>query len=261
VFRSLRAAADLADLTLRCASSAGEPLTPDVNEWAETALGTQVHDHYGQTETGMTVNNHHRPDLAQPIKPGCMGRAMPGWSLHVLAVDADVESAAGEAGRLAIDMNASPLAWFHGYHEAPAATASKFSEDGRWYYTGDVASVDENGDFHFASRDDDVIIMAGYRIGPFEVESVLNGHPAVLESAAVAAPDEIRGEVLEAYVVLNEGFVSGPELAVELQQLVKTQLAAHAFPRVVHFTDGLPKTPSGKVQRFVLREQLRAARS
>ena len=160
-------------------------------------------------------------------------------------------------GRIAVDWPASPLAWFHGYYEAPDATASKFSADGRWYHTGDTASIDADGDFHFTARDDDIIIMAGYRIGPFEVESVLNGHPAVLESAAIAVPDEIRGELLEAHVVLNAGFDASPELEGDLQQLVKQKLAAHAYPRNVIFAEALPKTPSGKIQRFVIRDERR----
>lgn len=258
VYRSLKAASsDIPELALRRASSAGEPLTPDVNEWAVGALGVAVHDHYGQTEAGMLINNHHHDDLARPLKIGSMGREMPGWSMHVLETDRDEPAEIGVVGRIAVDMTASPLAWFHGYHEAPDATATKFSTDGRWYHTGDTASVDADGDFHFTSRDDDLIIMAGYRIGPFEVESVLNGHPAVLESAATAVPDEIRGELLEAHVVLNEGYAPSPDLAAELQQLVKTKLAAHAYPRNLLFADALPKTPSGKIQRFVLRDQRR----
>src|SRR4029079_17266582 len=134
---------------------------------------------------------------------------------------------------------------------------SKFSADGRWYHTGDTSGIDVDGDFHFTARDDDIIIMAGYRIGPFEVESVLNGHPAVLESAAIAVPDEIRGELLEAHVVLNAGFDASPELEGDLQQLVKQKLAAHAYPRNVFFVEALPKTPSGKIQRFVIRDQRR----
>jgi len=116
---------------------------------------------------------------------------------------------------------------------------------------------DEDGYFHFSARDDDVIIMAGYRIGPFEVESAMATHPAVAESAVIAVPDEVRGEVIEAYVVLRNGYAGSPEMAREIQQWVKTRFAAHAYPRAVHFTDMLPKTPSGKIQRFVLKQQRR----
>ncbi|MEW1719138.1 AMP-binding protein [Streptomyces sp. NPDC093109] len=257
VYRSLRASGvPVPDgLALRHASSAGEPLTPEVNAWAGEAFGIQVHDHYGQTEAGMLVNNHQLPALRRPVRPGSMGHPMPGWSLHVLYEDRDEIAPAGTVGRIAADLAASPLAWFRGYEGDPAKSAEKFSPDGRWYYTGDVGRVDEEGYFHFSSRDDDVIIMAGYRIGPFDVESVLVTHPAVVECAVVAAPDEVRGEVLEAYVVLRDRAEASDQLAVELQQLVKKRFAAHAYPRTVHFTDHLPKTPSGKIQRFVLRRR------
>ncbi|AXG81603.1 AMP-binding protein [Streptomyces paludis] len=259
VYRSLRASGVPvpAGLALRRASSAGEPLTPEINAWAEEAFGIQVHDHYGQTEAGMLVNNHQLPSLRSPVRPGSMGHPMPGWSLRVLYEDRDEIAPTGTVGRIAADLGASPLAWFKGYEGDPVKSAEKFSPDGRWYYTGDVGRVDEEGYFHFSSRDDDVIIMAGYRIGPFEVESVLVTHPAVVECAVVAAPDEVRGEVLEAYVVLQEGAEASDQLTSELQQLVKTRFAAHAYPRTVHFTDQLPKTPSGKIQRFVLRQQRR----
>ncbi|WP_329213895.1 AMP-binding protein [Streptomyces sp. NBC_01485] len=257
VYRSLRASGvPVPDgLALRCASSAGEPLTPEVNAWAEQAFGIQVHDHYGQTEAGMLVNNHQFPALRREVLPGSMGHPMPGWSLRVLHEDRDEIAPANTVGRIAADLAASPLAWFHGYEGDPVKSAEKFSPDGRWYYTGDVGRVDEEGYFHFSSRDDDVIIMAGYRIGPFDVESVLVTHPAVVECAVIAAPDEVRGEVLEAFVVLQDGVEASDQLAVELQQLVKKRFAAHAYPRTVHFTDKLPKTPSGKIQRFVLRQQ------
>lgn len=257
VYRALRAGVTAAPgpLRLRCASSAGEPLTPDVNEWASCVLGAQVHDHYGQTETAMLVNNHHHPALRRPVKPGSMGQPMPGWTVRVLGNDTDEPAPPGTLGRIAVDIPASPLNWFHGYYRDAAAGAGKFSPDGRWYHTGDVGAVDAEGDFHFSARDDDVIIMAGYRIGPFDVESVLATHPAVTECAAIAAPDEIRGEVLEAYVVTGGPADATPELAAELQDLVKSRFAAHAYPRAVHFVPKLPKTPSGKIQRFMLRQQ------
>ncbi len=259
VYRSLRASFGSLGprIELRRASSAGEPLTPEINEWAVRALGTEVRDHYGQTEAGMMVVNHQHLALRRPLKVGSMGQPMPGWSLEVLEPEADVPAAPGEVGRIAVDRTRSPLAWFSGYYEAPEATASKFSGDGRWYYTGDTGARDGEGDFFFRSRDDDVIIMAGYRIGPFEVESVLAQHPAVVECAAIAAPDRIRGEVLEAHVVLADGYTPSDALVAELQTLVKQKFSAHAYPRRVFFVDHLPKTPSGKVQRFVLRKQRR----
>ena len=257
VYRALRAS-NLPvprDLALRCASSAGEPLTPEVNEWAVSALGVAVHDHYGQTETGMLINNHHHPLLKGPLKPGSMGRVMPGWTAVVLHEERDEPLPANEVGRIAMDLAQSPVAWFEGYLGEPAKSAGKLAGDGRWYVTGDTGRVDGDGYFHFCSRDDDVIIMAGYRIGPFEVESVLVTHEAVTECAVIAVPDEIRGETMEAFVVLRDSALASPELAGELQRWVKSRYAAHAYPRAVHFIDALPKTPSGKIQRFVLRQR------
>jgi len=257
VYRSLRASGATipAGLKLRCASSAGEPLTPEVNEWATAALGIPVHDHYGQTEMGMLINNHHHPALRRPLRSRSMGQLMPGWAAVVLDDREDVPVAAGEVGRLALDLRASPLSWFSGYLNDPEKSAEKFTAGGRWYLTGDLCRIDEEGYFHFSSRDDDIIIMAGYRIGPFEVESVLQSHPAVSESAVIAVPDPIRGEIMEAYVVLQRDAQASERLVEELQNWVKTRYAAHAYPRAVHFTPALPKTPSGKIQRYVLRQQ------
>jgi acetyl-CoA synthetase len=257
VYRSLRASALQvpSDLRLRCASSAGEPLTPEVNEWANGALGVCVHDHYGQTEAGMLINNHHHPALKRPLKQGSMGRVMPGWAAVVLDEHEDVPAEAGEFGRLAMDLSHSPLAFFEGYQHDAARSAEKFAGGGRWYLTGDLARFDNDGYCYFGSRDDDVIIMAGYRIGPFEVESVLQSHSAVSESAVIAVPDSIRGEVIEAFIVLRDHTTASASLSKELQNWVKAKYAAHAYPRVIHFTASLPKTPSGKIQRYVLRQR------
>ncbi|TCU20602.1 AMP-binding protein [Rhizobium sullae] len=244
-------------MELRCASSAGEPLTPEVNAWSKEALGVLVHDHFGQTEAGMLVNNHHHPDLKGPLKEGSMGLPMPGWSAVVLRMDRDELAPSGEVGRLAFELRKSPFAWFSGYVEEPVKSQEKFAGDGRWYLSGDLAKIDDEGYVYFSSRDDDIIIMAGYRIGPFEVESVLATHPGVAESAVIAIPDTVRGEVLEAAVVLRSGVVPSDALAKELQAHVKQNFAAHAYPRRVHFVESLPKTPSGKIQRFVVRQQAR----
>jgi acetyl-CoA synthetase len=245
------------NLALRCASSAGEPLTPEVNTWATSALGVPVRDHYGQTEAGMLINNHHHPLLERPLKPGSMGQVMPGWSAVVLDRERDEVAKTNEVGRIAMELKDSPLAWFNGYIDEPTKSAEKFTPNGRWYLTGDVGSVDDDGYFHFSSRDDDVIISAGYRIGPFEVESVIATHPAVAECAIIAVPDQIRGEAIEAFVVLRDPASASDALAAELQKWVKTHYAAHAYPRAVHFVGALPKTPSGKIQRFVLRQSRR----
>ncbi|MEV5493522.1 AMP-binding protein [Streptomyces bobili] len=258
VYRGLRSApvAVPAGLRMQRASSAGEPLTPEVNEWADATLGLAVHDHFGQTEVGMPLANHHHPELARPLKAGSMGRPLPGWSLTVLADEKDEPAAPGVLGRVAIDVAASPLMTFSDY-QIPGQAGTKFTADGRWYLTGDAGRIDSGGDFFFSSRDDDVIIMAGYRIGPFEIESVLAQHAAVAECSVIGAPDDVRGEVVEAYVVLRDGHDASPELAAELQQLIKTRYAAHAYPRTIHFIDALPKTPSGKTQRYQLRNRRR----
>ncbi|MFC4755587.1 AMP-binding protein [Dietzia aurantiaca] len=257
VYRTMRAKADIApaDVKLRRASAAGEPLTPEVIDWSIEQFGVEVRDQYGQTEHGMFIINPWHDSLREDVRPGSMGVPLPGWTCAVLAADTDVPAPTGELGRVAIDVPASPLMWFTGYHEAPEKTAERFSKDGRWYYTGDAAKLDDDGHFYFSSRDDDVIIMSGYRIGPFDVESVLAKHPDVLESAIIGVPDDLAGEVLEAYVVLRDGVEGDDDKAAELQKWVKTEFAAHAFPRRIHFARELPKTPSGKIQRFLLRKE------
>ncbi|MCX5046530.1 AMP-binding protein [Aldersonia sp. NBC_00410] len=266
VYRSLSAdsTAPPEGIRLRRASSAGEPLTPDVVSWSDATLGVAVRDHYGQTEHGMFIVNAWH-DALQPgasaatgnvtgVPPGSMGKPLPGWTCAVLSEQSDDVAEPGTLGRVAIDTTASPLLWFHGYVDAPEKTASRYTDDGRWYLTGDAGSVSEDGFYFFSARDDDVIIMAGYRIGPFDVESVLVMHEAVAEAAVVGMPDQLRGEVLEAFVVLREGVSGDDALIAELQSLVKKKFAAHAYPRQVHFVEELPKTPSGKVQRFRLRQ-------
>ncbi|WIY00871.1 AMP-binding protein [Amycolatopsis mongoliensis] len=262
VYRALRAAEDQlpTGLALRHCSSAGEPLPPEVGDWAERVLGVPVLDHYGQTELGMVVANAWHPEFRTERRRGSMGRALPGWRLDTLRPDSAEPAAVGERGRLAVDLSASPLMWFTGYRGAPGRTAERFTPDRRWYLTGDTAARDADGNFHFTARDDDIILMAGYRIGPSEVESVLLGHPAVAEAAVFGVPDELRGEVLAAHVVVRPGRDAGPELAEELQKLVKTRFAAHAYPRIVHFVPELPKTPSGKLQRSALRYAQRRSR-
>lgn len=243
IYRALSKSATTNELRLRRASSAGEPLTPDVVAWATEALGTEVRDHYGQTELGMAICNHWHPDVALPLVDGSMGQPMPGFAAGV--VD----------GQIAIDVQSSPLMWFTGYQDEPEKTAERFTEDGQWYLTADTGRLDENGYFFFTARDDDVILAAGYRIGPFDVESVLITHPSVVDVAVVGRrdPEGVRGEVVEAFVVLSDEASPSDELAIELQRKVRDEYSKHAYPRRVHFVDALPKTPSGKIQRFMLR--------
>ncbi|PTL90550.1 AMP-binding protein [Halomonas litopenaei] len=232
-------------LSLRAASSAGEPLNTEVVSWVESALGCPVMDHYGQTETGMTCNNHHR--LEHPKHIGGMGVPMPGYRLVILDAEYQ-ELPPGEPGVLAVDIERSPAHFFPGY---TWQEKHPFAEG--YYLTGDVVVRNEDGSFQFAGRDDDIITTAGYRVGPTDVENSVLTHPAVAESAAVGQPDEIRGEIIKSYVVLRDGFEASDALADEIRQQVRERLSTHAFPRVIEFVDELPKTPSGKIQRFKLR--------
>jgi acetyl-CoA synthetase len=256
VYRSLRAAesilTDAADRPrLRVATGGGEPLNADLIAWASESLGTPILDHYGQTESGFLVCNAAHPWLRRPIRPGSMGHPMPGFRV-VVVDDACREVGPGVVGQIAVDTEHSPFLPFHGYFQDAARTAERYA-GGHYFLTGDLASYDAEGYFTFSGRSDDIINSAGYRIGPFEVESALVTHPAVAEAAVVGKPDTQRGEIVKAFVVLRPGYTPGDDLATELGQFVKTRLAAHAYPREVAFVESLPKTPSGKVQRYLLR--------
>jgi len=231
---------------LRVVSSAGEPLNPEVVRWFAKILGAPIHDHYGQTELGMVVNNHHR--LEHIVRPGSAGFAMPGYRVVVLGEAGD-ELGPNQPGALAIDIARSPLLWFTGYHEQPTPAIS-----GGYYNTGDNVEFEPDGSISFIGRSDDVITSSGYRIGPFDVESALIEHPAVMEVAVIGVPDPERTEIVKAFVVLADGYQPGSALAEELRLHVRNHLSAHAYPRAIEFLDELPKTPSGKVQRFILRK-------
>ena len=198
------------------------------------------------------VCNHHFPELQRPIFPGSMGHTMPGFRIVILNLDGE-ELEAGEEGQLAVDTHTSPLFWYRGYFNDPQRTAERFTSNGRYYLTGDSASRDADGYISFSGRADDIITSAGYRIGPFEPESALLAHEAVAEAAVVGISDELRGEIVKAFVVLKAGYDPSPELAEILRSFVQSTLSAHAYPRQIEFIGELPKTPSGKVQRFLLR--------
>jgi acetyl-CoA synthetase len=252
--RALRACDPGVELPeLRRLSTAGEPLTPEVIEWSRERFGVDVHDHFGQTELGMTAGFAHHADLAREVVARAMGESLPGWTMTALRSDTDEPAPVGEVGRLAVDVARSHFFTFTGYGTARDNRGSRFTADGTYYLTGDLASLGEDGLIRFSSRDDDVILMAGYRIGPFDVESVLATHPQVVECAVVASPDAVRGEVVHAYVVPAAAPDDRDALARELQEWVRTRYAAHAYPRLVTFVDSLPKTPSGKIQRAALR--------
>jgi acyl-coenzyme A synthetase/AMP-(fatty) acid ligase len=236
---------------LRYCVGAGEPLNPEVIRAWQQATGLTIRDGYGQTETVLLCANF--PPL--PVKPGSMGKPSPGFEVSVIDY-VGTELPPNKEGDIAVRVKPHhPLWMFQEYWNDPDATNSRIRGD--WYITGDRAYKDEDGYFWFVGRADDVINSAGYRIGPFEVESALKEHPAVAESAVVASPDEMRNEIVKAFVVLAPGYTASPELATELQDFVKNQTAPYKYPREIEFVDTLPKTISGKIRRVELREMER----
>jgi len=237
---------------LRHCVGAGEPLNPEVVRSWRDAYDIVIHDGYGQTETIPLVAN--LPGM--PIRPGSMGLPFPGHTVAIIDQDGR-RLPAGETGDIALA--GRPPSLFLEYWRDPEETAA--CRRGEWYVTGDRAYADEDGYLWFVGRADDVIISAGYRIGPFEVESALLEHPAVSESAVVAAPDPVRGAIVKAYVVLAPGVRPSKELVGQLQDHVKRVTAPYKYPRAVEFVDGLPKTVSGKIRRVDLRERARVGSS
>ncbi|MCB2059093.1 MAG: AMP-binding protein [Novosphingobium sp.] len=232
---------------LRVVSSAGEPLNPEVIRWFARHLDVAIHDHYGQTEMGMVLCNHH--GLDHPVHLGAAGYSVPGFRVAVVS-DGHEELAPGIPGNLAVELTRSPFFWFTGYLGRETERLGS-----RYYITGDSAELNEDGSISFVGRADDVITSAGYRIGPFDLESALVEHPAVVEAAVIGKPDPERTEIVKAFVVLQDGVAPSDKLAEELAAHVKARLSAHAYPREVEFAESLPKTPSGKIQRFILRNQ------
>jgi acetyl-CoA synthetase len=234
---------------LRVTSSAGEPLSPGVIEWFRRELGVSICDCYGQTELGMMVCNYNA--LNQPIKPGSMGRPMTG--LEVGLVDGTgLEVPSNRVGQIAMRKGSYGYG-FKGYWKEPERTAALYTSE--WHLSGDLARRDEEGYYWFEGRSDDLINSSGYRIGPFEIESALLEHPSVAEVAVIGVPDAERGEAIKAYIILKAGKRGSSELVEELQQLVRERIGNHAFPRAIEFVNALPKTESGKIQRYVLRAQ------
>ncbi|MFT6286760.1 MAG: acyl-coenzyme A synthetase/AMP-(fatty) acid ligase [Halieaceae bacterium] len=234
---------------LRHCVGAGEPLNPEIIETWKRTTGITIRDGYGQTETVLLCGNY------QGIEPryGSMGKPAPGIDLQVIDDFGEIVSVDTE-GDLAVRVKPEPpQGLFLRYKGEPDKTAESFRGD--WYVTGDRAKVDDDGYYWFISRADDVILSAGYRIGPFEVESALIEHSAVAESAVVSSPNQQRGEVVKAYVVLAPGFDATDELATALQNHVKSVTAPYKYPRMIEFVDELPKTVSGKIRRVELRER------
>lgn len=232
--------------TLRHVVSVGEPLNPEVIRWGAQVFERRIHDTWWMTETGAQIICNF-PSLA--IKPGSMGKPMPGIKAAIVD-DQGNELPANQMGNLAIEKGWPAM--MRQIWNNPEKYDSYFLKD-KWYVSGDSAYKDEEGYYWFQGRVDDVIMTSGERVGPFEVESKLLEHPAIAEAGVIGKPDPVRGEIIKAFVALNEGYEPSEELIQDIQKFVKKGLAAHAAPREIEFKDKLPKTRSGKIMRRVLK--------
>jgi acetyl-CoA synthetase/medium-chain acyl-CoA synthetase len=235
---------------LRHCVGAGEPLNPEVIEAWKAGTGHTIYDGYGQTETVILVANFP----CMEVKPGSMGKPVPGFDIAIIDTNTGEVLPPDQEGDIAVRVQPQrPVGLFQEYWKSPEETSHSFQ--GEWYITGDRGMQDADGYFWFVGRADDVIISAGYRIGPFEVESALLEHDAVVESAVVASPDEMRGAVVKAFVILATDQQPSAALAEELQDHVKSLTAPYKYPREIEFVTELPKTISGKIRRIELRQR------
>jgi acetyl-CoA synthetase len=231
--------------SLRHICSVGEPLNPEAIRWGSKVLGLPIHDNYWQTETGSILIANY-PSM--PIKLGSMGKPIPGIKVGIVD-DKGNELPVGKEGNLAVIPGwPSMMRDIWGNKER-----YKSYFKGNWYITGDRAFMDKDGYIWFVGRADDVIKTAGERVGPFEVESALVEHPAIVEAGVIGIPDELRGEIIKAFVVLAKNHKPSEELKEELKQFVKKRLAGHAYPKDIDFVESLPKTKSGKILRRILK--------
>ncbi len=243
---------DLSYLTHCC--SAGEALNPEIfNKWKE-GTGLEIYEGFGQTETTLCLATLR--GYTEPI-PGFMGKPVPGYDMCIMHPTGR-NCLPGEEGEVCIKttLKTRPCGLTYGYYNDDQANKKSWANG--YFHTGDTAYIDERGNFKYVGRNDDVIKSSGYRIGPFEVESVLMEHPAVLEVAVTGVPDEKRGFAVKATIVLKPGYVGSPELVTELQNYVKTHTAPYKYPRIVEFVASLPKTISGKIRRTEIRENDKA---
>lgn len=233
--------------SLHSAVSAGEPLNREVIETFDRLFNLEVRDGYGQTENTLLVGTMKGTEA----RPGSMGKPTPGNTVEIVNEFGEI-CAPGEVGDIAVHIETPAL--FKEYLKDPERTSMQFRGD--YYITGDQAKKDEDGYFWFEGRGDDIIISSGYTIGPFEVEDALTKHPAVQECAVVGSPDELRGTIVKAFVVLRDSSIQGTEeLVKELQEHVKSMTAPYKYPREIEFIKELPKTTSGKIRRIELRQQ------
>lgn len=237
--------------SLRVVMQGGEALGQSIVDWFREAVdGIAIHGGYGQTETGVVIRECEA--LGVEHKPGYMGKPVPGSEVGILDEDATELLSVDEVGEIVVRYGTNPM-YFKEYWKKPAETAEKRSEG--WHRTGDLGKRARDGYFAFHSRKDDVIISSGYRIGPTEIEECLAEHEAVVNAGVIGIPDEERGEIPKAFVVLAEGYDPTAELGDELQAHVKARLAKYEYPRELEFVDELPKTTTGKVRRRDLRER------
>ena len=238
-----------ADIRLHALSSCGEPLNAKVVESFRQLWRVTPMDHFGATEYAIPIGNFNA--ISMPVKAGSMGRPFPGFRMAIVDEDGN-EQPAGEVGFIGKKFDPDYLYWMN-YWGDPAASRDLVHRG--WIVTGDLGRRDADGYFWFEGRAGDMIKSAGYRIGPFEVESALLKHPAVAEAAVVGKPDELRGEIVKAFVVLRPGTSGNEELSHELALFVRETVGGHQTPRAIEFIDALPKTETGKIQRFALRER------
>ena len=238
-------------ISLRSIMSAGESVGVTVIEWAKEQLGVTINEMFGQTEINYVVGNCQ---AAWPVKPGSIGRPYPGHRVQVIDGNG-IEVPRGELGEIAVHRSVhgqpDPV-FFLEYWKNPEATKEKFIGD--WGCTGDQGKMDDDGYLWYQGRSDDVIKSAGYRIGPAEIESSLVKHPAVANAAVIGKPDETRGTIVKAFIVLQPGQSASPALTEDIQAHVRGRLAPYEYPREIEFIDALPMTTTGKVQRKELRK-------
>jgi acetyl-CoA synthetase len=235
------------DINFRSIMSAGEALGAELYHWGQEAFGIKINEMWGQTEFNYIAGNSSA--LMEPC-PGSMGKAYPGHRVEVID-DSGKVLAQGETGELAAHTDDPVM--FLGYWNKPEATAKNIING--WWRTGDSGYKDEDGFIWFVGRNDDVISSAGHRIGPGEIEDVLMSHPAVVQAAVIGKPDELRGEIVKAFIITPAGTNKGDRLRNDLKQHVKNRLAVHEYPREIEFVDELPMTTTGKIRRVDLRRR------
>ena len=233
--------------SLEYSTTAGEALNPDIFDWWKAQTGLTIFEGFGQTETPLTIGNLTNTTP----RSGSMGKPVPLYTLEVQRDDGS-RCNTGETGEICIKMDGHPAGIMMEYYRNPEKTDEAIYDG--WYHTGDTAWCDEDGYLWYVGRNDDVIKSSGYRIGPFEIESVLLEHDAVRECAVTGVPDPVRGKAVKATIVLAPGFKGNDDLTRELQKWVKRKTAPYKYPRIIDYVDELPRTVNGKIRRVAIRQ-------